>query len=52
MCMGVLPPSMFVHHVCNQRPEKDPLKLELKMAVKHHMASGNQTQDLWKSSKC
>ena len=30
----------------------DPLKLKLQMIISYHVGAENQTQDLYKSSKC
>ena len=40
---------MSVHHMCDYL---DALELKLQMGVSRHMAAGNETWILWKSSQC
>lgn len=45
-------------HLCmvgtqgGQKRAPDPLEWELQTVVSHHVDSGNQTHDLWKTIQC
>ena len=51
MCIGILPVSMSVSHVCtvplgDQSQVLDSLELELQTVMSPHVCAGNQTQVL------
>ena len=55
MGMNVLYARIYVHHAGAWYPQRseevlDPLELELQKVVSCYVASGKQTQILWKSS--